>query len=94
MSSYFFNNTLKLSSAVNKRLKQYRNYAQWIDSLSSPLSDVVFVLNGGLGEFPLLLALVKTNTKVISIEKDRDKAEVAAISADNIANCRCTATYY
>lgn len=76
---------VEISSAVNKRLKQYRNYAQWIDSLSSPLSDVVFVLNGGLGEFPLLLALVKTNTKVISIEKDRDKAEVAAISADNIA---------
>lgn len=68
---------------VKKRLKQYGNYAQWIDTPDAPAS--VCILNEGYGEFALLYALVHPGTEVAVYEPDEEKRALLHYCAQGIA---------
>ena len=69
---------------VRKNLKRNKNYVQLISEL--PDEGRVIVEQSGLGEFTLLLSLVKKRLQVIGIEKNADLRELAANCASVPAN--------
>lgn len=64
-------------------LKRYDNYSKWVDFLPDNIS-AVYVINSGLGEFTLLLALVNPNISIIGIESDDEKRILAYHSAESL----------
>ncbi len=61
---------------VRANLKKHGNYQEIINQLNCYKN--ILVINSGYGEFPLLLSLVYKTSKIVAIENDKDKLDLAA----------------
>ena len=69
--------------SVKRNLNNYKRHAEKYNTIDS---SCIIVLNSGWGELSLLLALIKPNAIVISVEKDEEKLCVSSIAAENVVN--------
>lgn len=68
-------------SEVRRNLKRADNYIKIVDTQQTP---IIYVLNSGYGELPLLMALAHPKSKVLAFEKDVEKLEIARIATDGL----------
>lgn len=64
-----------ISTSVNINLKKYNNYSDIIAQL--PDVGAVLVMGSNLGEFPLMLSMVKRNLTIDVVEANEEKIAVA-----------------
>lgn len=75
---------VEVFASVKKRLRDYNVYSKWGNEVYEKDCSSAIVINGGYGEFALILALCNPNLKVYAFEGDEDKYHVAKNSAENV----------
>jgi predicted exporter len=87
----------EISTAVNRRLRRYRNKGlfQKIDEQLLPQTKTVVLINSGWGEIALYEALRKPDIQFIAVEKDSDKTCVAShVAEGRAANLTCLEAWH
>lgn len=69
---------------VKRNLKKTNCYSEWIDN--TEYCGNVFVLNGGVGDFPILYALVHPDAQLTVYDKSEDNRRLTTYSADRVVN--------
>ena len=88
---------IEISTAVNRRLRRYRNKGlfQKIDEQLLPQTKTVVLINSGWGEIALYEALRKPGIQFIAVEKDSDKTCVAShVAEGRVANLTCLKAWH
>ena len=88
---------IEISTAVNRRLRRYRNKGlfQKIDEQLLPQTKTVVLINSGWGEIALYEALRKPGIQFIAVEKDSDKTCVAShVAEGRVANLTCLEAWH
>lgn len=76
---------IEIFVSVKKRLRKYEAYSKWINMVSEINCSSAVVINGGYGEFALMLSMCHPSLKTYAFERDEDKCLVAMHSAEDVA---------